>query len=205
VCVSLGKTLYFEGLGRWGCSKWEPWGAHGRHLGLKVEPLDHFLALKFQVEFLSAFLNDLARYRAVQGLVRRDVRCQWRGRRLRLRACKDLVNLHNQEKKNNEAGSPWRLFTVATVTLCLVIEHRFHDAQSFLVQKLGMSEQAMLCTHRIQECFLDSSDSIVQLGMAACLNCWVRLWMWLLISDLLSCDDWFCISGPGFGATLCWS
>ena len=36
---SLGKTPYFEGLGCPGCSKWAPSGAHGRHLGLKVEPL----------------------------------------------------------------------------------------------------------------------------------------------------------------------
>ena len=56
--VSIGKTLDFEGLGRPGCTKWAPSGAHGSHLGLKVKPLEHFLGMQNSSQFFEAKQND---------------------------------------------------------------------------------------------------------------------------------------------------
>ena len=59
--VFLGKTLYFEGLGRRGCSKWAPSGAHGRHLGLKVEPLEHRLGMQISSRIFECLFGGFRR------------------------------------------------------------------------------------------------------------------------------------------------
>ena len=74
-------------------------GALGRTweaLGVQSGALGALLDIK-----VSSWISEclFERLTEVEGLVRRDVRCQRRGGRLRLRACKDLVNINNRSTR----------------------------------------------------------------------------------------------------------